>query len=120
MRAAHPSCEVSENRSSEPLMLRARRSTRRSSGGRLPQYRAVTSTPDLLRPRSWVTAMARSSPASGIHALAVRCLLPRRGRDRGPLPLFASLFIGNKFLAADHGPRSRADVLELALRRLLA
>jgi AcrR family transcriptional regulator len=34
--------------------------------------------------------------------------------------LFASLFIGNKFLAADHGPRSRADVLELALRRLLA
>jgi AcrR family transcriptional regulator len=34
--------------------------------------------------------------------------------------LFASLFIGNKFLAADHGPRSRAEVLELALRRLLA
>jgi AcrR family transcriptional regulator len=34
--------------------------------------------------------------------------------------LFASLFIGNRFLAAEHGPRSRADVLELALRRLLA
>jgi AcrR family transcriptional regulator len=34
--------------------------------------------------------------------------------------LFASLFAGNKLLAADHGPRSRADVLELALRRLLA
>jgi AcrR family transcriptional regulator len=34
--------------------------------------------------------------------------------------LFASLFAGNKLLAADHGPRSRAEVLELALRRLLA
>ncbi len=29
-----------------------------------------------------------------------------------------SLWIGNHFIAADHGPRSRADVLELALRRL--
>jgi AcrR family transcriptional regulator len=34
--------------------------------------------------------------------------------------LFASLFAGNKLLAADHGPRSRAEVLDLALRRLLA
>ena len=34
--------------------------------------------------------------------------------------LFASLFIGNKFLAADHGARSRADVLKLVLGRLLA
>jgi len=34
--------------------------------------------------------------------------------------LFASLFAGNKLLAADQGPRSRAEVLELALRRLLA
>jgi AcrR family transcriptional regulator len=31
-----------------------------------------------------------------------------------------SLFIGSHFIAADHGTRSRADVLELALRRLLA
>jgi AcrR family transcriptional regulator len=31
-----------------------------------------------------------------------------------------SLLIGNHFMAADHGPRSRADVLELAARRLLA
>jgi AcrR family transcriptional regulator len=31
-----------------------------------------------------------------------------------------SLWIGNHFMAADHGPRSRADVLELALRRLEA
>jgi AcrR family transcriptional regulator len=31
-----------------------------------------------------------------------------------------SLLIGNHFMAADHGGRSRADVLELAVRRLLA
>jgi AcrR family transcriptional regulator len=31
-----------------------------------------------------------------------------------------SLLIGNHFIAADHGPRSRADVLELALTRLAA
>jgi AcrR family transcriptional regulator len=34
--------------------------------------------------------------------------------------LVASLWIGNHFIAADHGARSRADVMELALRRLLA
>jgi AcrR family transcriptional regulator len=34
--------------------------------------------------------------------------------------LVASLFAGNKLLAADHGPRSRAEVLDLALSRLLA
>src|SRR6266571_4445706 len=32
--------------------------------------------------------------------------------------LFFSLLIGNHSIAADHGARSRADVLELALRRL--
>ena len=31
-----------------------------------------------------------------------------------------SLAIGNHFIAADHGAHSRADVLESALRRLLA
>jgi hypothetical protein len=31
-----------------------------------------------------------------------------------------SLVIGNHFMAADHGARSRADVLQLALGRLLA
>jgi AcrR family transcriptional regulator len=30
-----------------------------------------------------------------------------------------SVFIGNHFIAADHGPRSRADMLALALERLL-
>jgi AcrR family transcriptional regulator len=34
--------------------------------------------------------------------------------------LFASLFAGNKLLAADHGARSRAEVTDQALRRLLA
>jgi hypothetical protein len=31
-----------------------------------------------------------------------------------------SLWIGNRFIAADHGARRRADVLELVLRRLEA
>ena len=31
-----------------------------------------------------------------------------------------SLFIGNHFIAADHGPRSRAEAMKLALRRLEA
>jgi AcrR family transcriptional regulator len=31
-----------------------------------------------------------------------------------------SMFIGSHFIAAEHGPRSRADVLRLALKRLLA
>jgi AcrR family transcriptional regulator len=34
--------------------------------------------------------------------------------------LFSSLFIGNRLLAADHGARSRAEVTEQALNRLLA
>jgi len=34
--------------------------------------------------------------------------------------LVMSLFIGNHFMVADHGPRSRAEVLKLALGRLLA
>ena len=31
-----------------------------------------------------------------------------------------SLAIGSHFIAADHGGRSRAEVLELAVKRLLA
>jgi AcrR family transcriptional regulator len=34
--------------------------------------------------------------------------------------VFYSLWIGNHFIAADHGGRSRSDVLKLALRRLEA
>jgi AcrR family transcriptional regulator len=33
--------------------------------------------------------------------------------------LVGSLWIGSQFMAADHGTRSRAEVLELALKRLL-
>ena len=34
--------------------------------------------------------------------------------------VFYSLWIGSHFIAADHGARSRADVLKQALRRLEA
>ncbi len=34
--------------------------------------------------------------------------------------LFYSLWIGTHFIAADHGARSRADVIKLALARLEA
>jgi hypothetical protein len=34
--------------------------------------------------------------------------------------LFASLFIGSHMIAADHGTRSRAEVTDQALKRLLA
>jgi hypothetical protein len=34
--------------------------------------------------------------------------------------VFYSLCIGSHFIAADHAPRSRADVLKLALSRLEA
>jgi hypothetical protein len=44
-----------------------------------------------------------------------------KGGRTSPAPRLAfPLFIGNHFMAADHGARSRADVLELTLRRLLA
>jgi hypothetical protein len=44
--------------------------------------------------------------SSGAGDVEARCLL------------CFSLLIGNHFIAAGHGPRSRADVLELALRQL--
>jgi predicted NUDIX family phosphoesterase len=34
--------------------------------------------------------------------------------------VFYSLWIGSHFIAADHGPRSRAEVLKLALTQLEA
>jgi len=39
-------------------------------------------------------------------------------RSRPAACFVFSLWIGSHFIAADHGARSRADVLELALRRL--
>ena len=44
----------------------------------------------------------------------------RRSARRGPVHVFYSLWIGSHFIAADHAPRSRADVLKLALSRLEA
>jgi hypothetical protein len=34
--------------------------------------------------------------------------------------VFYSVWIGSDFIAAEHGGRSRADVVELVVRRLLA
>jgi hypothetical protein len=31
-----------------------------------------------------------------------------------------SLFVGNALIAADHGPRTRPDVMALAVKQLLA
>ena len=45
---------------------------------------------------------------AGDDEIEVRCIV------------FYSLWIGSHFIAADHGPRSRAEVLDLALKRLLA
>jgi hypothetical protein len=42
------------------------------------------------------------------HEVEARCMV------------FYSLWIGSHFIAADHGSRSRADVLKLALTRLEA
>jgi AcrR family transcriptional regulator len=45
---------------------------------------------------------------SGAEEVEVRCLLA------------FSLFVGNHFIAADHGARSRAEIVQLTLERLLA
>jgi hypothetical protein len=44
---------------------------------------------------------------------------PKCGRGARSMLAF-SLLIGNHFMAADHGPRSRAEVLELTAGWLLA
>ena len=46
----------------------------------------------------------------------------RRFPDHQALPVFLafSLWIGNHFIAADHGARSRSNVLKLAMGRLEA
>lgn len=45
---------------------------------------------------------------------------PDEGDVEARCMLFYSLWIGSHFIAADHGPRSRADVLKLALAQLEA
>src|SRR5215216_4397752 len=53
----------------------------------------------------------------------LRSLFRSVGRDEDDVEvrclLFYSLWIGGHFIAADHGARSRADVVKLALKRLL-
>jgi AcrR family transcriptional regulator len=45
---------------------------------------------------------------------------PDEGEVEARCIVFYSLWIGSPFIAAEHGPRSRADVLKLALGRLEA
>jgi AcrR family transcriptional regulator len=45
---------------------------------------------------------------------------PNRDDVEARCIVFYSLWIGSHFIAADHGSRSRADVLRLAMKRLLA
>ena len=45
---------------------------------------------------------------------------PDDGEVEARCLLALSLFIGTRFVAADHGARTRAEVVELALKRLLA
>jgi len=54
----------------------------------------------------------------------LRTLIGQLSADDGDVEARAmlafSLAIGNHFIAADHGPRKRAEVLDLAVRRLLS
>ena len=54
----------------------------------------------------------------------LRRLIGELSADEGDVEarslLAFSLAIGNHFIAADHGPRDRAEVLDLAMRRLLS
>jgi AcrR family transcriptional regulator len=100
------------------------------AAARLRRLLALTSTRVLmtdLAVRDW----ARRDPAvaerlrrvdnrrmDGLRALfSAPCADPDDIEARSML--FFSLLIGNHSIAADHGPRSRADVLELALRQLV-
>ncbi|MGC1285610.1 MAG: helix-turn-helix domain-containing protein [Streptosporangiaceae bacterium] len=91
---------------------------------------ALTFSPDLLPIDLAIRDWARRDPAvaerlrrvdnrrmaSLRSVLGVFCPDPDDVEAR--CMLFFSLLIGNHLIAADHGARSRADVLELALRRL--
>ena len=46
--------------------------------------------------------------------------VPTRRTSRSRCILAFSLLVGNHFIAADHGERSRADVMRLAIARLLS
>ena len=62
----------------------------------------------------------RRQPPHGVPAPADRRLRRDPPTSRPAAMLAFALAIGNHFIAADHGPRSRPRVLERATRRLLA
>src|SRR5262249_46675013 len=74
------------------------------------------------RPRANQRAPGRSRRAHNRRMDYLRSLFgafcPDAADVEARCMLSFSLLIGNHFIAADHGPRSRGDVLKLALRRL--
>jgi hypothetical protein len=76
--------------------------------------------------RDWARRATPRSPracaasTTGAWSTCARCSArsaPTRTRSKRCLIAF-SLWIGSHFVAADHGPRSREDLMTLALRRL--
>ena len=67
-----------------------------------------------------VEATARAIRENGGRAEGMRCDVSDPDDVEARCILAFSLLIGDHYIAADHGARSRADVLELALRRLAA
>jgi hypothetical protein len=90
------------------------------------------SSPDLMKIELAVRDWARRDPAVAKRLKHVdnrrmdymRSLFGEFCPDEGDVEarcmVFYSLWIGSHFIAADHGERSRADVLKLALGRLEA
>ena len=76
--------------------------------------------------RDWARRDERSPSAcgastTGAWTTCARCSAPSAADEddvEARCMLAFSLWIGNHFIAADHGPRSRTDVLEVAVRLL--
>jgi hypothetical protein len=101
------------------MAIRARghqewRSMRTSERGRLipePERRRITV--DIFGPVAGLHEMMR-------HGSLFRGLSADEDDVEARCVLAMALFIGSPFMAADHGTRSRADVVGLALARLLS
>jgi len=100
------------------------------AAGKLRRLLALTSRRVLLTDlaiRDWArrdeAVAARLRRVDDRRMEYLRSLFRRPGRDDGDVEarslLAFSLLVGNHFIAAGHGERSRAEVLELALRQLL-
>jgi len=85
-----------------------------SEGGNVRAKGAVDVRAHLLQPR-----MAGDRRMDYLRSL-FGAFCPDEDEVEARCMLAFSLLIGNHFIAADHGARSRADVLGLAARRLLA